>query len=286
MTGVLIQALQSGLMNQDGLVTFSEIGLYLQQTITAESRMTQIPQFGHLRGSQGGEFVFYEDHSVRLPKDVVAMLASERAVARQGAVVALIELARGDDPVMAAMARNQLASLSSEDPDARVRATAARYLQDTQDQPFEVDINPAPRIRPPASASSAPAYEPPAVATQQVSYSDVQSAQQRSVRPAKRKSRSRGVWLLPVTGIVSLICVIAIAAIAIALNPPVATNQTTTPTEIQAKTATSQSSPTPTRTTVPPAFAVATWTPVPPATETPVQPATAVPTAPPATPVQ
>jgi hypothetical protein len=195
--------------------------------------MTQIPQFGHLRGSQGGEFVFYEDRSVRLPRDVVAMLASERAVARQGAAVALIELARGDDPALAALAREHLAKLSSADPDSRVRSVATRYLLDTQDRQLEVDIHPAPRVRPPAAPTpaapppeSAPAYEPPRYEPDySPGYQDSQpvpAVPRKSAKAARKRSGSRWMWLLPVAGGIGLVCVAVIAVMALLFGPPVA----------------------------------------------------------------
>jgi hypothetical protein len=266
MTGVLINALESGVMNQDGMVTFSEVGLYLQQTITSESRMTQIPQFGHLRGSQGGEFVFYQDSSVRLPKDVVAMLASERAVARQGAAVALIEIARSDDPALVFLARQHLTRLSSEDPDPRVRSVATRYLMDTKDQQLEVDIHPAPRIRPPAAAppaapppESVPVSEPPRYEPADLpGYQDSQPiravARKSAAKSGRRRSGFIQLWLLPVAGIAGLACVAAIAAIVLLYGLPGAGNSVRTQTAAATQTAISQNDVTPSE----PAGAVST----------------------------
>lgn len=51
----------AGIKNKEaasyGLVTLNTLGLYLQQTIASDTSQTQIPQFGHLKGSQGGDFI-------------------------------------------------------------------------------------------------------------------------------------------------------------------------------------------------------------------------------------
>jgi formylglycine-generating enzyme required for sulfatase activity len=58
MTDLLVEALGIDLTGPDGIFSFTDLGLYLQQTMAASSRRAQIPQFGHLRGSQGGDLVF------------------------------------------------------------------------------------------------------------------------------------------------------------------------------------------------------------------------------------
>lgn len=58
MTDILLDALTMDLSGPDGVFTFSDLGLYLQQTVAANSRQTQIPQYGHVQGSQGGDMVF------------------------------------------------------------------------------------------------------------------------------------------------------------------------------------------------------------------------------------
>lgn len=55
MTDLMVERLQRGSVH-----TINSLGLYLQQTMAAQSGRTQIPQFGHLQGSQGGDFVFEE----------------------------------------------------------------------------------------------------------------------------------------------------------------------------------------------------------------------------------
>jgi Tol biopolymer transport system component len=138
MTAKMIDALQSGVLDSNGLTTANELGLYLQQTITRESNQSQIPQFGHVRGSQGGDFVFQVDTRVRLPGDLEDALRSSRANARLGAVVDLIALAESKDEV-GGVARDRLAKIAQEDADEHVREAAKSFF-DEQDALAQEDI--------------------------------------------------------------------------------------------------------------------------------------------------
>ncbi len=84
MTAQMLEGLREGVANEDGMVTFSEIGLYLQQTIAAESGKTQIPQFGHLRGSQGGDLIF----SLREGSPAMAAIKEARTISDSAAAKA------------------------------------------------------------------------------------------------------------------------------------------------------------------------------------------------------
>ncbi|NDJ34708.1 MAG: caspase family protein [Chloroflexi bacterium] len=53
MTDVIVERLA-----QEGVSTLNSLGLYVQQRMATESKQLQIPQFGHLTGSQGGDFIF------------------------------------------------------------------------------------------------------------------------------------------------------------------------------------------------------------------------------------
>ncbi len=57
LTQSIIQGLRDGKAEQDGLVTFSSLGLFLKGRMASQKNRSQIPQFGHLDGSQGGEIV-------------------------------------------------------------------------------------------------------------------------------------------------------------------------------------------------------------------------------------
>lgn len=71
MTTRLIHAIESGLARDDDVVTFSSLGLYLKQTLASEEGTSQLPQFGHLDGSQGGEFVLDAAQAYWSPKPKV-----------------------------------------------------------------------------------------------------------------------------------------------------------------------------------------------------------------------
>lgn len=130
MTGRMVEALKTNVLVRDGLVTMGELGLFLQQTITADSLQTQIPQFGHIRGSQGGDFVFSVESRTLLPADLEDALNSSRANTRWGAVADLIELAHGATGDLCILARDRLTNISKTDPDERVRNAAQSYFDE------------------------------------------------------------------------------------------------------------------------------------------------------------
>jgi len=128
MTTRLIEGLEGEALSEDGMITFSEVGLYLRDTVSADSGQTQIPQFGHIRGSQGGDFVFLLDTAPRLPLEILEAISSTRANTRMGAVVDLIEMARGDDETLARLARHKLRHIWQEDKDKNVRRAAQVFF--------------------------------------------------------------------------------------------------------------------------------------------------------------
>lgn len=138
MTSSLIDAIKSGIANEDGLVTFSELGLFLQQSIAADSGQTQIPQFGHLRGSQGGDFIFLHDPGPRLPSEIGEALRSNLSNIRLGAAVDLVHLAHtGVDIDLTSIARERLTELAQSDLDERVRAAAQSFFDERTRLPDE-----------------------------------------------------------------------------------------------------------------------------------------------------
>jgi branched-chain amino acid transport system substrate-binding protein len=140
MTDKLLEALKGRVLSSDGLMTFSEIGLYLQQSIASESGRTQIPQFGHIRGSQGGDFIFYEEKGARLPITLQTGLSSERSMIRKGVAGALLDLLISSDPEMSALARRHLEQMAHEDPDESVRQAAQDILDSRQAPVLEKPI--------------------------------------------------------------------------------------------------------------------------------------------------
>jgi len=71
-TGHFIRGLESGDadFNRDGVITASELAVYIAPRVSNESRQT--PQYGYLPGSEGGEFVF-----VKIEADPVEELKVE-----------------------------------------------------------------------------------------------------------------------------------------------------------------------------------------------------------------
>jgi hypothetical protein len=128
MTTLLVKALTDSMTTTGGLYTLSHLGLYLQQAVAAESKRTQIPQFGHLRGSQGGEFIFSMATGPRLPHDLELALLSSSGFIRWGAVGELVSVATGEDAVLSRVAHEWLERLAETDPDERVKHSARRFL--------------------------------------------------------------------------------------------------------------------------------------------------------------
>jgi hypothetical protein len=58
MTDLIVEALKSDFSEIDGVFTFNDLGLRVQQQMSVDSKHQQLPQFGQLRGSQGGDQVF------------------------------------------------------------------------------------------------------------------------------------------------------------------------------------------------------------------------------------
>jgi hypothetical protein len=59
MTSTILQVLHDQPISLPGLPTFSALGHFLQQSIANDTKKTQIPQYGHLTGSQGGDILLY-----------------------------------------------------------------------------------------------------------------------------------------------------------------------------------------------------------------------------------
>lgn len=80
MTDLIVEALRRAeLAGLDMVFTLSDLGLHVQQAMARESRRTQIPQFGHLRGSQGGDFVFRVTEEGAIPVAAPGAVPPSRA---------------------------------------------------------------------------------------------------------------------------------------------------------------------------------------------------------------
>jgi hypothetical protein len=128
MTSRMLEVLeQRARITTDGLLTINELGIWLQQTIAADSGQTQIPQFGHIRGSQGGDMVLYQDLTMRLPMEIEEALASDTPNLRLGAVVALIDLL-AINPDIVEIGESRLRLIAKEDTSEKVRVAAESYF--------------------------------------------------------------------------------------------------------------------------------------------------------------
>jgi hypothetical protein len=96
------------------------------------SNHTQIPQFGHLTGSEGGEFVFFTEGAARLPTEVEAALYARNKHVRRGAVAALIAMAKSAEGQEAALAEEWLQRLGVSDLDPTVREAARSYFEERE----------------------------------------------------------------------------------------------------------------------------------------------------------
>ncbi|MGF1504926.1 MAG: caspase domain-containing protein, partial [Anaerolineae bacterium] len=92
MTRLLINALTGPMISADGVYTLGDLGQHVQTTMAGDSNQWQIPQFGHVRGSQGGDFVFHYEQGVTLHHEIQTALYSENSHLRWGGVAAIIEL--------------------------------------------------------------------------------------------------------------------------------------------------------------------------------------------------
>ena len=79
MTAQLINAIETGAAKEEDVVTFSSLGAYLKQALASKEGITQLPQFGHLDGSQGGEFVLDATQGYWSPKPSVQLEVGEQA---------------------------------------------------------------------------------------------------------------------------------------------------------------------------------------------------------------
>jgi hypothetical protein len=57
MSKLMAETLKQGNAFDGEYLTFSSLGLHLKETMASTEGLDQLPQFGHLQGSQGGEFI-------------------------------------------------------------------------------------------------------------------------------------------------------------------------------------------------------------------------------------
>ncbi len=109
-------------------LTASQLGAHLQEQIAARTGTRQTVQYGHLRGSQGGDFVLWGEATLRLlPMGLQTAMDSPLAGVREGAVRELEALLSKDDPTLAEVAREALGRMAR-DPSPEVSVAAKKIL--------------------------------------------------------------------------------------------------------------------------------------------------------------
>jgi len=136
-TGLFLHRLNQ----RGGLLTGNEMGLYLQRQVGLHTSSRQTPHYGHLLGSEGGDFVFWaEESTVTLPGELVDAIENSLPGVREGAVRELAYLAKGSHPELATLARTALTRLLHDD-SRRVSAAARAVLEEIF--PDEIETYPA-----------------------------------------------------------------------------------------------------------------------------------------------
>ncbi len=167
MTRLLVDALREAAEHNE-LLTFNALGLRAQQAMALDSGQMQIPQFGHLKGSQGGDLVLYVPPQVspieKLPLKLRRPLTSKDPDVRCSALdVAETMLS---DPEHGQAVRAVLEEMAVDDPDRDVRRRALEALRAVPatlaPPPAAPAAPPAPSSVPPSQPSTAPAPMPEA----------------------------------------------------------------------------------------------------------------------------
>lgn len=170
MTRLLLQALDPE--RATDLVRLNAVGLFVQDQMARDTRSTQIPQFGHIEGSQGGDLVFYIPPEVEpidlLPARLRRGLTHEDADTRFFAIGWAEKLL--GDAKHGSSARVVLEDMQYDDPDRDVRRRAGEALRSspplkpivevTRPQPASQPEPPSPRNIPPEEIEQ-PEWTPP-----------------------------------------------------------------------------------------------------------------------------
>jgi len=135
-----------------GLFTFSDLCYRVRKQMLVEVGKKQIPQFGHLPKSEGGDIILAADVGLRLPASLLANLHSDEWYMRLGAVTSLIMFAKSSSE-LTPLAVQQLEHLRH-DPDPRVREAAERYFGEPEAP------EPVPVVPPPTPAPRIEVHEP------------------------------------------------------------------------------------------------------------------------------
>ncbi|MGF1505700.1 MAG: FHA domain-containing protein, partial [Anaerolineae bacterium] len=113
------------------LITMNSLGVWLQEEVTSRSGGLQIPQFGHIAGSEGGNFVFYAPATAAptdlLPERLREALTDDDARLRYFAIAEAETHISNQDygPIVISV----LESMALDDPARDVRRRALKALR-------------------------------------------------------------------------------------------------------------------------------------------------------------
>ncbi|MBN1427258.1 MAG: caspase family protein [Anaerolineae bacterium] len=132
-THFLLRALDDKTLRADGLLRAKEVGLYIEEKVSAHRQSRALPNHGYLHGSGDGDFLFFWETGPRLPNDLEMALQSGVTEVRGGAVAALIKRARDEhNRELSQMARERLDVVSRTDPSEQVRASARQIFEEEE----------------------------------------------------------------------------------------------------------------------------------------------------------
>ncbi len=140
MTRLLLQALDPTHITD--VLRLNAVGLFVQDQMARDTKSAQIPQFGHLEGSQGGDLVFYVP-PVALPIDLLPERL-RRGLTHEEADVRFLAIERAEkllqDATHGANVRAVLEDMQYDDPDRDVRRRAGEALQVPLSMTREVEV--------------------------------------------------------------------------------------------------------------------------------------------------
>lgn len=126
MTSDLVRILKTRQLDQYGYLTASSIALELRGRFSDDKRRAQLPLFGHLVNSEGGEFILYAETD--LPKRLLSELYSPLINRRMDAVLELARYADNASERISQSAREVLEQLADTDLNPDVKGVARGLL--------------------------------------------------------------------------------------------------------------------------------------------------------------
>jgi formylglycine-generating enzyme required for sulfatase activity len=141
MTRLLLQALDPA--KATDLLRLNGVGLFVQDQMARDTKSTQIPQFGHIEGSQGGDMVFYEPPEAQpidlLPERLRRGLTHEDADMRFFAIERAEKLL--NDAKHGASVRAVLEDMQYDDPNRDVRRRAGEALRSAPPERLAIEVS-------------------------------------------------------------------------------------------------------------------------------------------------